>query len=316
MTIRMGIEPVLNVANGVGGDPHAGQGEKDIIGNAVGAAADVGMAQQAVAEIVIVVELEVGGKSVGRIPLQGNPTDEIFQTLAGIDEDGRRAGFQFDIFADVLILRGHADAQRVADRTGNIAADGIAFLLKFVGGLAAHFPVLRRVCGAHRKHPGGCAFSEEQRLGSLEHIDLRHVKEGRLDQPHGADRDAIEIKGDGRVKGGGNIGGADAAQTDLATGAGAPDLDIERRNPADHVGHFVDLIIVEGFGADRGDGDRCFLQRFILFARVDNDHAAVVFLGIFLRAGRCRETGNGKAGRGSHQKPSHRSDDGRGFLAL
>ena len=274
------------------------------------------MTQQAVAEIVIVIELEVGGKSVGRVPLQRHATNEILQSLSGIGKDGRGARLQFDISADVLILGRDANAERVADRTGNIAADGIAFLLEFVGCLAAHFPLLGRVGGAHREDTGRGAFSEEQGLRPLEHVDLRHVEEGRLDQSHGADRHAVKIKGHGRVKGSGNIGGADAAQADLAAGTGAADLDIERRNAADDVGDFVDLIIVQRLGADRGHGDRRFLQRFILLARVDDDHPAVIYFGIFLRAGGCCETGKGEAGRGAHQEPFHGSDGRRGFVAL
>ena len=278
VAVGMGIEPVLDVAGRVGRDRNAGHRQEDIIRNPVGPAIDIRMAEQAVAEIVIIVELQIGGEIVGRIPLQCHPANEILQPLAAVGKDRRRARFQFDIFVDILILGRDANAERVADRPGNIAADGIAFLFKFIRGLATDFPVGRRIGGADREDPGRGAFAEEQGLRTFQNIDLLDVEEGGLDQPHRAHRDTVEIKGDRRVEGSGNIGRADTAQADLATSPGPADLNVQRGNAADDIGDFVDLEFIERIATNRGDGNRRFLQCFILLACGDDDDVAGAFV--------------------------------------
>src|SRR3546814_4200121 len=76
----------------------------------------------------------------------------------------------------------------------------------------------------------------------------------------------------------------DAAEIDLAE-PGRGGLDRNRRQEFDEVLEFLDLQLVEPFGADRGDRERHVLQILFALRRGDHDVAVVVGVGLLCERG-------------------------------
>ena len=88
------------------------------------------MAKDRFAILLVIVQLEIGGKVIGRLPIQCQATDEIGYPLILVA--GSNLGFELDLFIEVLILRCDPDAQSVADRSGYISAKRIPVFLEFI----------------------------------------------------------------------------------------------------------------------------------------------------------------------------------------
>ena len=172
-------------------------------------------------------------------------------------------------------MRGNADTQRIAQRTGNIAADDIAFLFEFIRAFAAHFPDFGGLFRTHGEHTGRGAFSKEQRLRTLEHIDLLHIEKAGLDEPHRAQLDPIEVERDGRIERCRNGRRADPAQRNRTAGTRSAGLDAQGRNAVADLFNLGRLIAGNQITADRGDRDWHFLQRFGRFAGNNGDNGDV-----------------------------------------
>ncbi|MNN05663.1 hypothetical protein D3C81_1184310 [compost metagenome] len=184
---------------------------------------------------------------------------------------------------DIAVVAGAVGRQPTGDGFRQRAGDGALALevaALAAGNLHAAFGGEGRLAGADVDHPGGGVLAEQGALRAAQQFQLLDVQQVEHRHARAAEVDVVQVDPGAALQAvaGGVV--ADASHRD----AGLPRVDVGDVDAGQHllqVLHPVDLLLLQGGAAERGDRRRHFLYVFLTAPRGDGDLAQA---GVFRSA--------------------------------
>ena len=214
----------------------------------------------------------------GRLPQQLRAAGEIFRAVVLLPGQA-----VVDIAVRPARLAAEAQAERVADRRGDIGAGVEAAMLHLAADPRFRLEIARRAAGDDADRASIGVLAEQRALRAAHHLDPFDVEERHLERARTAGIDAVDEQADRLLERQVAGAGAEAADGDRVIAVGVVDLEIGHRRL--EIGEQAHALIRHRLAVDNADGDRNLLKRLLLLGGRHDDLGRIGFLRGTRRSG-------------------------------